>query len=143
MVLRYEQDKVLPAALLAEHIEQQEPGRFSPVTLASTTRNLLSTWTKSGHLLGKSGKRRSRAIATPGAVAYALLLGYLTDNRGKNLFATEYMNLLDCSTEQAIELAEEASRRGWIVFKRVGTVMEVLFPNLLNLKEQEWIREQG
>ena len=45
--------------------------------------------------------------------------------------------------EKTIELAEQASRRGWITYKRVGDVIEVLFPNLINKQEQEWLREQG
>jgi hypothetical protein len=44
---------------------------------------------------------------------------------------------------RAVALAEEASRRGWIVFKRVGEVIEVLFPRLITPQEMEWIREQS
>jgi hypothetical protein len=76
-------------------------------------------------------------------VSYALFLGYLNGVRGEALFHTEYAKLLDCSMERAIELAEDASRQGWIVFKRVGTVIEVLFPNLLTEEEMEWIRGVG
>jgi hypothetical protein len=72
-----------------------------------------------------------------------LLLGYLTGVRGQALFQTEYIKLLDCPLDKAIELAEEASRKGWIVFKRVGDVIEVLFPNLINPEEMEWLREQN
>jgi hypothetical protein len=53
------------------------------------------------------------------------------------------MRIVDCSTDKAIELAESASRRGWIVFKRIGNVIEVQFPNLLSQQEQEWVREQS
>jgi hypothetical protein len=68
---------------------------------------------------------------------------YLTGERGPSLFQTEYFKLLDCSIDTGIELAQEASRRGWIVFKRVGDVIEVLFPNQINQKEMELLREQG
>ena len=40
-------------------------------------------------------------------------------------------------------MAEEASRRGWINFKRIGNVMEVQFTNLLTAQEREWIHEQN
>lgn len=129
--------------VLEEYIEGLEPGRFSKATLKSTAQNINSTWTKSGHLSGRLRKIRSRTIATPGAVSYALLLGYLTGARGESLFHTEYVRLLDCSFERAISLAEDAARRGWIVFKKVGDVIEVLFPNLITPEEMEWIREQG
>jgi hypothetical protein len=128
---------------LEDYIDEQEPGRFSKATLKSTAQNINSTWTKSGHLAGRVRKVRSRAVATPGAVSYALLLGYLTGARGESLFHTDYVRLLDCTFERAVSLAEDASRRGWIVFKRVGDVIEVLFPSLITTQEMEWIREQG
>ena len=128
---------------MEEYIEEKEPGRFSKATLKSTARNLNATWTKSRHLVGRVKKIRSRAMETPGSVSYALFLGYLTGVRGQALFETEYAHLLDCSTARSIELAEDASRRGWIIFKRIGNVMEVQFPNLLTSQEKEWIHEQN
>lgn len=124
-------------------IDAYFPNRFSDTMIKSLVRNLLSTWTQSGHLAGRVRKVRSRAVPTPGSVSYALLLGYLMGVRGKALFETEYAKLLDCSFERAAELAENASRRGWIVLKRVEDVIEVLFPNLINAQEMEWIREQN
>ncbi len=127
---------------LEEFIDGLEPGRFSPATLKSTAQNINGTWTQSGHLRGKTKKFRSRATATPGAVAYALLLGYLTGARGQSLYQTPYAGLLDCPEDRAVELSVEAARKGWIVLKRLDTVIEVLFPNLLSKQELEWIREQ-
>jgi hypothetical protein len=127
---------------LEEYLETTFPGRFSNATLKSTAQNLNGTWTSSGHLSGKARKVRAHTAATPGSVAYALLLGYLTGIRGEALFESEYAHLLDCPKERAVELAEEASRRGWIVFKHIGNVMEVLFPNNITEQEMEWIRDQ-
>ena len=126
---------------LEDFIEARDPGRFRRTTLKSTAQNINATWTQSGHLKGRVKKVRVRAYATPGAAAYALFLGYLRGARGGALFRTEYARLLDCPQECAIELATEASRRGWIVFKRIGEVMEILFPNLLTPEEVEWTRE--
>ncbi|MHA2067751.1 MAG: hypothetical protein ACXABY_25595 [Candidatus Thorarchaeota archaeon] len=128
---------------LGEYLEKQFPGRFSKATLKSTAQNLASTWTQSGHLTGRVKKRRSRATATAGSVAYALFLAFLTGARGETLFQTDYAKLLDCSFEIAAEFAESASRKGWIVFKHISNVFEVLFPNLLTQQEMEWIREQS
>lgn len=124
-------------------IEAANPERFSKATLKSTAQNINASLTKSGHLMGKARKIRTISNPTAGNMAYALLLGYLSGVRGENLFKTEYVKLLDCPVERAMELAEEASRKGWITFKRVGNVMEVLFPNLLTPQEMEWIREQN
>ena len=124
-------------------IDDLDTGRFSPATLKSTAQNVNSSWTQSGHLQGRVKKIRSAAEATPGAAAFAVLLGYLSGVRGESLFKTEFVQLLDCSMEKSIELATEASRKGWIVVKRLGSVIEVLFPNLLTEQEMEWVREQS
>jgi hypothetical protein len=142
-ILKIPEGKPVTRESLEEFIDSYEPGRFSKATLKSTAQNINSTWTKSNHLCGRTRKRRVRVIPTAGNVSYALLLGYLSGVRGQNLFHTEYIKLLDCSFDRAIELAEEASRRGWIVFKRIGDVIEVLFPQLINPDEMEWLREQG
>lgn len=123
--------------------DETAPDRFSKATLKSVAQNVNGTWTRSGHLTGHVRKLRTTVEPTSGAVAYALMQGYLTGSRGKELFRTDYMKLLDCTIDRAIELAEDASRRGWIVCKRVGDVIEVLFPNLLGAQEMEWLREQG
>ncbi len=128
---------------LEQFLDWEQPGRFSKATLKSTAQNINSTWTQSGHLIGKVKKLRTRANATAGSTAYALFLGYLEGIRGEGLFSSEYAKLLDCSADRAIELAEEASRRGWIVMKRVGKVIEVVFPQLLTGQEMEWISEQN
>lgn len=128
---------------LEDFIDDQEPGRFSKATLKSTAQNINSTWTKSGHLTGRVKKTRSRPKATSGSIAYALLLGYLEGARGESLLKTEFTRLLDSSFERLSELATEASRKGWIVYKRLGNVIDVGFPNLLTDQETEWLREQN
>lgn len=128
---------------MEDFLDSLAPGRYSQGKLASNAKNINSTWTQSGHLTGRTNKIRTRANPTCGSVAYALLLGYLTGVRGQALFHTEYTKLLDCTFDKATQLAEEASRKGWIVFKRVGDVIEVLFPNLINQEEMEWLREQS
>ncbi|WP_200882628.1 hypothetical protein [Methylobacter sp. BBA5.1] len=142
-ILDFSEAAVVDRERLETFIEQQQPDRFSSATLKSTAQNINSSWTQSGHLTGRTRKLRAKTTATPGSVAYALFLGYLTGVRGESLFQTEFAKLLDCSTDQAIELAEEASRRGWIVFKRVGKTIEAVFPHLLTQQEMEWLREQS
>ncbi len=116
-------------------IEAAQSGRFSKATLQSTARNIASTWTQAGYLKGRVSKTRTIMNATSATTAYALFIGYLTGARGLALFETEYAKLLDCSFDELVEFAERASQRGWINFKRIGNVMEVLFPNLLNQDE--------
>jgi hypothetical protein len=142
-VLDLAESSIVSREQLEAFIDNLQPDRFSPATLKSASQNINASWTQSGHLTGRVRKLRSKAMATPGNVSYALFLGYLNGVRGESLFQTEFAKLLDCSIDQAIDLAEEASRRGWIVFKRVGKTIEAVFPNLLTQQEMEWLREQS
>lgn len=142
-ILNLSENTVVSRERLEEFIDEKYPSRFSKATLKSTAQNINSSWTKSGHLIGRAKKIRSVARATPGAVSYAIFLGFLMGERGSLLFKTEYANLLDCSVERSIELANQAALKGWIVFKRLGNVIEVLFPELLNIQEMEWLRGQN
>lgn len=142
-VLGFQERATVTREAMEEFIDAQEPGRFSKATLKSTSQNINSSWTQSGHLAGRVRKVRARAVATPGAVSLALLLGYVSGLRGESLLKSDFTRMLDCSFEKTIELAEDASRRGWISLKRVGQVVEVLFPNLITAQEMEWLREQN
>jgi hypothetical protein len=142
-ILKFPEGVTITREVLEEFIDNQERGRFSRATLKSTAQNINSTWTKSGHLSGRVRKVRTKANPTAGSVSYALLLGYLSGARGQALLQTEYTKLLDCNFDKIIEIAEEASRKGWIVFKRVREMIEVLFPNLINQEEMRWLYEQN
>ena len=142
-ILHMTPGKLLVRSELERYLDAQDPDRFSPATLKSTAQNVSTTWTHAGHVHGAVKKTRAAANPTPGAAALALLLGYLDGARGEVLFETQYTKLLDCPRERCIELAEQASRRGWIVCNRIGSIIEVLFPNLLTAQEQEYVREQS
>ena len=142
-ILDMQPGSLLHRELLESFIDGLQPGRFSQATLKSTVRNLAGTWTQSGHLRGHSKKERCLVKPTPSAVAMALLLSFVCGYRGQLLFESEYIKLLDCSASQGIELAEVAASKGWIDFKRVGSIMEVAFPRLLKAEEREWIVEQN
>lgn len=141
-ILSQEEGYIVVREDLEHFIEQRHLLRFSKSTLKSAAQNINSTCTQAGYTVGRVKKVRTRAKPTPGSAAFALLLGYITGVRGEALLETEYAKLLDCSSGRIIELAEEASRSGWIIFKRVGKVIEVLFPRLLNEQEREWLNEQ-
>ena len=129
----------VPRSDMEDYLAQTYPDRFSAATLKSTAQNVLTTWTKSGHLHGKVNKTRARAHATPAAAAYALYLSYVLGARAAMLFESPYMALLDCSPAEAVELAGIAARRGWLISKRIGDVIEIRFPDLLTPEEREWL----
>jgi hypothetical protein len=141
LTLSLNEGQTLSRQAVEEDIEHRHPDRFSPASLKSIAQNLNSTWTQSGHLQGKAKKTRACALATEGSVAFALLLNHLEGSRGTEMFRTPRMKVLDCGVERAMELAESASRKGLMVFKKIGSVVEVQFPELLTSEEEDWLRE--
>ena len=116
-------------------LNASEFGRFNPGTLAFTAKNVSHSLARAGLLIGCYDKKRSKPVATAGSLSYALLLGYLGGERGKSLFETEYVKLMDLPFHEAVNLAMEASWKGWIVFKMIGDVIEVLFPEHVSADE--------
>lgn len=127
---------------IEEKIEDTFPDRFSPASLKSIAQNLNSSWTKTGHLQGRAKKIRAKASPTPAATAYALYLGYISGIRGEELFHSPYAKVLDARPADLIEKAEVASRKGWIVMKRLGNVIEILLPQLITDEERSLLNEQ-
>jgi len=122
-------------------IDDYSKGTFSQSTLNSIIRNILSSWTQSGHLIGKSNKVRSHPVSNSVATTYALALGYLSGARGEMLFSTLWANILDQPVHTLMTHAQEASRRGWITFRNVGNIIDVDFSTLFTEKEKRLVNE--
>lgn len=115
----------LAAAVLDSH-----PTSYSDAIAHKIGRNAASTWTQSGHLTGRTKKTRSRANPRPASVAYSLFLGSLEGREGEVLFESLAVQAQDAPIHSLKELAREASRRGWLDFRSIGTVTEVGFAYL-------------
>ena len=111
-------------------------GRLNDATLDKVVRNAASSWTQSGHLDGRSRKRRLAVTPTPGAVAFALLLGYLLGVRGQGLFETLFARLLDRDVTELSLMAMEAKRLGLLDIKSGGGMLVVSFDGILTDKEK-------
>lgn len=141
VILQAPLDSVVGPADFANAVREAAPDRFTPGSLKAIGNRLCSSWTQSGHLLGTKVRRRAHPSVSPAATAYALLLGRLTGFRGPLLFWTFWTALLDVPREGLYDLAAEASRRGWIDFRRAGSVADVGFSRLLTSEEQEALNE--
>ncbi|WP_346796341.1 hypothetical protein R5M92_12810 [Halomonas sp. Bachu 37] len=116
-------------------IEVRWPERFSPATRRSVAQNINSSLTKAGYMSGRVKKFRRQLEPATGAVAFALYLGWIQGGRGELLLQSEYLKLLDSGADRLLELAAQASSRGWLVMRRVDNVMDVDFPALAPVAE--------
>jgi len=114
--------------------------RLNEATLDKVIRNASSSWTQSGHFLGRGRKTRQKVEATPAATAFALLLGFAVGRRGRLLFEAPWAAVLDTGPSDLVHVAVDAKRFGLLDLKQSGSMIDVSFPMLFTDKEQEMIR---
>ena len=141
-VLDAEIGQVVRADDLVAEAERAVPGRFSPTNSKAIASRVLSSFTQSGHLDGKTEKRRTRANATPVSAAYAFYLAYLEGTRAQRIFSSVWARLLDVPEEGLPDLARDAARRGLMDYRQVGNVVEIRFPDWLSAEEEELTHDQ-
>jgi hypothetical protein len=124
-------------AELSATLDHRFAGRMSANTLRHAVGNLLHTWQMTGHVTSTSPGRRQRpAESGPGATAFALFLGWLEGSKGEALFRTNWVQVLDRSMGDCVDLATIASKRGMLDFLNAGGVMELRFPGYLTPEEE-------
>lgn len=101
-------------------------------TLAKAGRNIASSWTQTGHLVGRSVKHRVRVEAGPAAVAFAVTLGHLRGARGEALLSSPWFDLLDLPDGSRRDALDCAHRRGLIDVRSAGNMLEIGVGRLLD-----------
>lgn len=104
--------------------------RFNDSILDKVLRNTASSWTQSGHLQGRTFKKRCAVDATAHAAVFALYLSYLTGFRGAQLFSSGWFRVLDCTPGHAQNLALEAKRLSLIDLRIAGDVVDLKLERL-------------
>lgn len=119
-----------------EVLSQAVGKRLNDSTLDKVIRNCASTWAQSGHLKGRTFKKRVRVRATPATVAYALYLSYSVGFRGLGLFSSDWVRVLDLSPADARAMALEAKRIGLIDLNLSDNIVELGLQRL----DPQWTR---
>ncbi len=118
--------RVTIAAALRDVVDD----RLSDATLNKVVRNVSSSWAQSGHLVGRTFKKRALVHPTPATVVFGLYLGYAAGFRGMQLFSTGWLSLLDCTPARARDMAVEAKRIGLIDLRISGEVIDLVLDRL-------------
>jgi len=104
------------------------PNQYSELIQGQTGRHAASSWTQSGHLLGRTKKTRQKIKPTPAAVTMALFLGNISGYHGAAVFSNPWCRLLDLDADRAKGLGQDAHRAGLLNLRAVGEVVEISFP---------------
>ena len=130
-VLRMHPGEELARQQMTDALNRAVGSRLSESTLDKVVRNAASSWTQSGHLKGRGRKVRKTVTPTATTTAFALLLGYLTGNRGAALFESLWAQVLDAPASELMHLAMDARRLGFLDMCQSGGVIDVVFSRLL------------
>jgi hypothetical protein len=116
--------------MFEDFVEKQHPTKLSAGSLRSRSSNIKASWTKTGHLVRNNRRLlRSKIHVTYGNCAIAIILAIMMGHRGRALFDFELIRLLDLSPEGAMDLAQNAAEKDWIIFKKIGDIVEVGIPD--------------
>lgn len=116
---------------LEENIEDYHPKRFSDNTKRSVAQNIASSWKQAGFIEGKVKNIRVQPEINYHLLTFALLLGYLDNQRGDYLFSSPPIKALHLPDSKVRELAIEASKRDLLRYQSSGTVTTINFETLL------------
>lgn len=129
-VLSLRPDGSLSRDDLTEVVRAAVGDRLNPATVDKVVRNVASTWEQSGHLEGRTFKRRRLVRATVPGFTFALFLGYAAGFRGAELLSSPWIRILDLSAGEANLLAQEAKRIGLIDYRAAGDVVAISLERL-------------
>jgi hypothetical protein len=126
---------------MAEALRKATKDRLNEDTLDKVVRNAASSWAQSGHLEGRTFKKRTQVRPTAGPVVMALFLGFLQGIRGPGILRSFWCQALDATPDVLARIASAASMSGLIRFRMAGDVIDVAFPELLTATEIEALHE--
>jgi len=98
--------------------------RLNERVLEKVGRNVASSWTQSGHLQGRTMKKRQMVTPTPSSAAFAIYLAHAAGYRGAAIFSSGWFQTLDCDPSRARSLALEAKQLSLIDLRMAGDVVE-------------------
>ncbi len=112
-------------AAMRDAVEKAVGERMNESTIDKVVRNAASSWSQSGHLVGRTFKFRRAVQPTPAVVAFALYLAHAAGFHGESMLSTGWLKVLDCGSSSALELATAAKRMGLLDLRMAGDVFDL------------------
>jgi hypothetical protein len=125
VIMSLSEDREFLRDPLREAIRNHVGDRLKDAIIDKVVRNIASSWSQSGHLEGRTFKRRRRVEPRAVNVTYSLFMGYMAGFRGEELFSSGWIAVLDCTPPAARALALDAKRMGLIDLRTAGGVTEI------------------
>ena len=124
-VLKLPMGAELMRTSLLDVIRNAVDDRLNEAVMDKVARNAASSWSQSGHLVGRVRKTRKRVTATAGPLAMSLWMGSLEGLTGRALLECRWTRVLDRSGTELVPLVLEAKQRGLIQARVGGGVVDI------------------
>ncbi|MDX0695441.1 hypothetical protein [Sinorhizobium medicae] len=108
--------------------------RLNAATLDKVIRNASSSWAQSGHLVGRTFKRRVHVAATPAAMAFAVWLAQAAGFTGEDILSSGWVAVLDLDPAERKAMLERARAAGLIDVRQLGSGLEIDASRLSGLR---------
>jgi hypothetical protein len=115
---------------MVKALRTSDSDRLNASTLDKVVRNTASSWSQSGHLVGRTFKMRHRVNATPAAASFAAYIASHAGLRGVEIFRSGWFQIIDTSPTVARSLLLEAKQLGLIDLRIAGDVITLGFDRL-------------
>jgi len=99
--------------------------RLNEAVLDKVARNAASSWSQSGHLVGRVRKVRKRVTPTPGSLAMALWMGTLEGLADQALLDCRWTRVLDRTGPELLPVALQAKQLALIHARVGGGVVDI------------------
>jgi hypothetical protein len=109
-ILQLRPGEDMPRAAVRSALAEAVGDRLGAAVLDKVLRNTASSWTQSGHLAGRTFKRRQQVTATPATVTLALWIACRAGFSDTEAFQSGWVRTLDLEQPHALHLAGEARR---------------------------------
>jgi hypothetical protein len=115
---------------MAKALRIADADRLNAPTLDKVVRNIASSWSQTGHLVGRTFKKRHRINANPAIASFAAYLASHAGLRGVEIFRSGWFQITDTSPTAARSLLLEAKQLGLIDLRIAGDVITLGFDRL-------------
>lgn len=106
-------------------IREAVGSRLNEAVLDKVARNAASSWSQSGHLVGRVRKIRRRVTPTPGSLALAIWMGSLEGLAGERLLESCWASVLDRKGHGLVPDLIQARQLGLLHARVGGGVIEI------------------
>jgi hypothetical protein len=114
----------VPWPSFAARFNALHPGRFSEKMVRSLSQNCASTWTQTGHLVGRL-KQRRKVHPSASATALATLIATVCGFSGPAMLSSAWFRILDLNPDGAIDALRSAEAHGLARVRAAGDVIEI------------------